>query len=253
MTATESKCCHALTTLKDKRPSRGPGAMERYVLRELEHQDASTYQLYCWHPKAPPEGKRRAYRSFMSSLNRAIRNLHRQKKIEPSDMVGGEHKWHLRDEEELASTAHHEAGHAVLYRAQKLPVKYVTIILEAEIVACMAGVAAQRRWTDLQSRDGKRIPQTNFGYAASGDNQIIRTALSYLVYGHWEPYVQGDPAYNEARNRLKVRTDALVEKHWNTIHIVAKHLLHRKKFDGKSVDWLIALVDRMLEVVRKHG
>jgi hypothetical protein len=123
--------------------SRGPGKLQTSILAGLRgsREPMSTaalrrdYEFEIWEPKTDPEfeiwntPKRR--RSVHISIGRALRQLEAAgqiKRNEAGDWYPAK-DWSGRDaaQRQRTSTAYHEAGHAVIGLALKLPIAFVTI------------------------------------------------------------------------------------------------------------------------------
>ncbi|MCH8852570.1 MAG: M50 family metallopeptidase [Planctomycetes bacterium] len=159
------------------------------------------------------------------------------------------------DYQAARSTAHHEAGHAVVALTLGLEVQRIAIAPCCNkkyagectsvgtddfphIACCLAGLVAQRRF-DVTASDG-----------TAGDKAIIRQILRNR-YGRCVAELD-EPIVRAAQRKA----EEIVEKRWPEIAALASELIKRFEIKGKEVRQIVAVAATkriMAELERLEG
>jgi hypothetical protein len=199
-------------------------------------------------------------RSFMSSLNRALRKLEDAKLVERLRR-DGPHGWALKHDDR-AATAYHEAGHAVIAHALALgrPVKLVTIKPTPKATGHVAHHGKSRRLADISKAELRKEALSLFAGAAAEkrffrtlprwrrdtvhqgarhDNKQIYNAVGAIM-GLGPFHLSFFEGYREERAALRTKATKLVEKHWPAIERVADYLIDYETLRGEHLDEIIS-------------
>jgi hypothetical protein len=255
--------------------SRGPGKLQRYILERLREsvapmraadlRDAYTWMI--WDEYSGPEPK--PSRAIRMRVGRALRQLEAAGEIK-RDRDGNYYPakdWTARDREERwrSRLAHHEAGHAVIGLALRLPVAFVTIA-DKRGGGHVSYTPAHQGIGKVWARGAYTKPIADLSGVDAFGNPACERRLDWhaeivmcLAGGvaeaeylkeegeTWRGHISsGDRScISYARRQLgdDARTieeyaadcDALVKKHWTKIEAVARKLLKEKTLSGDNV------------------
>jgi hypothetical protein len=266
--------------------SRGPGKMQAFIMetlrmsrtsksasfllerRQLEKYEASKHHTFeAWKKPWSTPARRRSVRM---SMGRALRQLEAAGQIK-RDEEGYWYPstdWVARDsaERERARTAYHEAGHAVIGLALKLPVAFVTIKPSARVLGHVSRAPIHHSLGEVYARgsNGKPIADASkrdaFGNPVS---PIARDwhaeAVTDIAGGMAEAEFMNDGrSWRElegtggdrrnlalARRKLGDRARSVeeyeaecekpIKQHWSLIEAVAAKLLKEETLSGSDV------------------
>ncbi len=282
--------------------SKGPGEIQQWIMGELHSTDravstAQLNQLLASERDGTPGRKRRPKdraRSLRNSLTRALRTLERAGEIK-RDTLGN---WtptrpnpaRVKIESERVATAYHEAGHAVIGRARRLPIALATINPRGRKAGYVTGITDRAepigevwRW-DAEAEKihrtkhaahldayGNAVPPREPPTVERCEAEIlmcIAGPLADALHTHgdasrWREEASSSDMANARlwRERLgeKARewpdyereTAKLVRKFWSMIEAVAKALLKRDFVSGYDIDTICTRVARG-DVRRQH-
>jgi hypothetical protein len=263
--------------------SRGPGKLQTLIMDALRRSTAPVstaelrddYAVEIWDSDSDPDfevwNTARRRRSVRMSMGRALRQLEAAgeiKRNEAGDWYPAK-DWTGRDESERrhSSTAYHEAGHAVVGLALKLPIAFATIkprgstlghVSEAPVGRSVGTVYARGSYlkpiADLSEQDafGNPVAVHNHDW----DAEIVMciaggmTQAKFLKDGRsWRELggTGGDKrAVAFALRKLGDKAGSieeyeaecakLVEQHWPMIEAVAAKLLEEETLSGSDVE-----------------
>jgi hypothetical protein len=240
-----------MATLRIAGMSHGHGKIERFILATLTERGELTAQAIA--ASHPDHRHSLPSRSFMSSLNRALRKLHEAGTIERAEHAGS-FGWTLCDKlSDREVTAFHEAGHAVIGSILSLPVRSATIkptdaylgavqfgrlkpdelsrvVCRNHLIAIFAGPAAEPK---------QGITRRT---ARGSDASDIKTLVAQLVGTQATDgrLVYFRPDHRAERKELRRQAEKLVLKHSDAIARVARALIDCETLTGKEIDEIIA-------------
>jgi Peptidase family M41 len=265
--------------------SRGPGKMQAFIMEtlrmsrtsksasfllerhQLEKYEASKHHTFEAWKKAWSTPARR--RSVRMSMGRALRQLEAAGQIK-RDGDGNWYPskdWVARDsaERERASTAYHEAGHAVIGLALKMPIAFVTIKPRATYLGHVSQSPIHHSVGEVYARGSYRKPiadaskQDAFGNPVSEHTTDWHADVVMSIAGGMAQaeFSKDGSAWRElasssdkrsvafARRKLgdKARSieeyeaecDKLIKQHWPLIEAVAEKLLKEETLSGVDV------------------
>jgi hypothetical protein len=255
--------------LKSLRLSREP--MSTAELRDDYAHESSEYQTWLDQDdyerfKLSP-GRRRSIRI---SMGRALRQLEATGEIKRNEQGKWypAKDWTVRDENERqrSSTAYHEAGHAVIGLALKLPIAFVTIKRRASTLGHVSETPMHRSVGAVYARGSYRKPiadmskQDAFGNPASERNEDWHADIVMSIAGGMTQakFLKDGRSWRElggtggdkravafARRKLGDRARSieeyeakcakLVEQQWPMIEAVAAKLLTEETLSGVDV------------------
>ena len=265
--------------------SRGPGKMQAFIMetlqisrtsqsasfllerRQLEKYEASKHHTFEAWKKAWSTPARR--RSARMSMGRALRQLEAAGQIK-RDEEGNWYPstdWMARDsaERERARTAYHEAGHAVIGLALKLPVAFVTIKPRRAWAGHVSHTPTHERVGAVYARGSYRKPIVESNQDAFGNpvSEVARDwhaeAVVDIAGGMAEAeFLKDGSKWRELegtrtdrrnlafrRHKLgdmarsveeyEVKCEKLIKQHWSLIEAVAAKLLKEETLSGSDV------------------
>jgi Peptidase family M41 len=280
--------------------SRGPGKMQAFIMEtlrlsrtskstsflleqlQLEKYEASKHHTFEAWKKAWSTPARR--RSVRMSVGRSLRQLEAAGQIK-RDEEGNWYPstdWMARDnaERERASTAYHEAGHAVIGLALKMPIAFVTIKPRATYLGHVSQTPIHHSVGKVYARGSYRKPiadvskQDAFGNPVSerADDWHAEAVMSiaggmaqteFLKEGRtWRELASSSDKRSVAFARRKLGNKAhnieeyeaecekLIKQHWPLIEAVAEKLLKEETLSGVDVYGICWRVAR--NVVRRQ-
>ena len=263
--------------------SRGPGKMQTSIMESLR---ASTvpmstadlredYKLEIWEPDSDPDfevwntpARRRSVRMSMGRALRQLEAAGQIKRNEAGDWYPSK-EWAARDnaKRERSCTAYHEAGHAVVGLALKMPIAFVTIkpkktgslghISQAPVRHSVGEVYARGSYrkpiADMSKQDafGNPVSERNDDWHADVVMSIAGgvAEAQFMKDGRSWRELEGTGgdrrAVAFARRKLgdKARSveeyeaecEKLVKQHWPMIEAVAAKLLKEETLSGDDV------------------
>jgi hypothetical protein len=262
--------------------SRGPGKIQQFIMNVLEMSSAAVstarlrkrYEFEAWDPDRDPDfdvwNTAARQRSVRMSMGRALRQFEAAgqiKRNKAGDWYPAK-DWTARDnaERERSCTAYHEAGHAVIGLALRLPVAFVTIKPRAGSAGHFSQAPIHRGVGTVYARGSYRKPiaeiseQDAFGNPVSGRNDDRHADIVTSIAGgmaeaeflkdgrNWrELEGTGGDRRNIAFYRRELGDKArgieeyeakcarLVKQYWPMIEAVAARLLKDETISGSDV------------------
>ena len=261
--------------------SRGPGKIQQFIMDALQMSSAAVstarlrnvYEFEVWDPDRDPDfdvwNTAARQRSVRMSMDRALRQLEAAGQIKRNDdgeWYPGE-DWWARDEAERqrSAIAYHEAGHAVIGLALKLPVAFVTIKPRASSSGHVSYVPRHHSIGPVYARGSYRKPvadmpnQDAFGNPAFERNHDWHADVVMDIAGGmaeaeflkdgrtWrELWSAGDKrCVAFARRKLgdkagsieeyEAEGQKLIKQHWPMFEAVAAKLLKEETLSGDDV------------------
>jgi hypothetical protein len=263
--------------------SRGPGELQRLIIEELRESREPLsvdylrrrYALRCW-ALADTRARFESWctpprrRSIRMSMGRALRQLEAAGQIKRDDE--GEwypaKDWTGRDhaKSERLRVAHHEAGHAVIGLALKLPIAFVTIKRRAHSLGHVSRAPVHHGVGEVYARGNYRKPiadlskQDAFGNPVTGPNDNHHADIVMTIAGGMAEieFLKAKKRWNEmqgtetdrrivAHDRRKLGDKApsiaeyeaecakLIKQHWPMIEAVAAKLIEEETLSGHDV------------------
>lgn len=259
--------------------SRGPGKMQTLIMSTLEGSSVpmSTadlrceYELEIWDTESEFDVWNTASRrrSIRMSMGRALRQLEAAGQIK-RDKAGDWYpskNWAARDnvKRQRSGTAYHEAGHAVVGLALKLPMAFVTIKPRAHSAGHVSQAPVRHSVGAVYARGSYRGPiadmskQDAFGNSASERNddwhadavmsiaggmaeaEFLKDGRTWRELG--SPSDKRHIAFDRRKLGDKARSieeyeaecEKLIKRHWRMIEAVAAKLLKEETLSGNDV------------------
>ena len=285
--------------------SRGPGKMQKLIMSTLRESSVPMsiaelrqhYQGEIWEPDSDPDfevwntpARRRSVRMSMGRALRQLEAAGQIKRNEAGDWYPSK-EWAARDnaKRERSSTAYHEAGHAVVGLALKMPIAFVTIKpKKTGSLGHISQAPVRHSVGEVYARGSYRKPiadaseQDAFGNPVSDDDNTrdwhAETVMSmaggaaeaeFSKEGDWRKlWSPSDKrCISWARGKLgdkagsieeyEAECQKLIKQHWPMIEAVAAKLMKEETLSGGDVYdvcWrTIRSVVRRQHLKRKRG
>lgn len=176
--------------------------------------------------------------------------------------VGNAAKKQPRSAADLAATAHHEAGHAVILVVLGLPVDHVSIVPRNDALGtcghpCPYAMYESRRDIRRAARNcilvsyagipAQRLVEPGAHDSQGDDDDVsaFRVSHEYQVFPRIMEYV-GDDFHLAFLAKLRREASRLVRRHAAAIRHLAKVLLDKKVMTGDDVNVVLAQFDLSL-------